>query len=162
MNSLESVTQQLQIAATALGQAADEMDDWAVKPAHSHNLREALGNIVQIQQEIDGSRHSPPPTQPDAADPDPDLTREEAALVNNLSDEELGEIDAALLSFAKRNWRKVAMLVALAMARELHQEGIPGAFYSQRVRKLVGEGRLLAQGDLHYMRFSEVRLPDGQ
>ena len=37
--------------------------------------------------------------------------------------------------------------------------GIPDIFYSQRVRHLVEEGKLESQGNLGYMRYSEVRLP---
>ena len=37
--------------------------------------------------------------------------------------------------------------------------GIPDVFYAQRVRKLVEDGHLEAQGNLAYMRYSEVRLP---
>jgi len=33
------------------------------------------------------------------------------------------------------------------------------AFYAQRVQILADQGRLESQGDLDYMRFSEVRLP---
>ena len=35
---------------------------------------------------------------------------------------------------------------------------IPDVFYSQRIRELVSGGQLQAQGNLHRMRFSEVRL----
>lgn len=35
---------------------------------------------------------------------------------------------------------------------------IPDVFYSHRVRDLVSNGHLEAQGNLHRMRFSEVRL----
>ena len=38
-----------------------------------------------------------------------------------------------------------------------HIKGIPDTFYAQRVRKLVEGSHLEAQGNLQYMRFSEVR-----
>jgi hypothetical protein len=37
--------------------------------------------------------------------------------------------------------------------------GIPDVFYSKRVAILVQEGKLLSQGDLNCMRYSEVKLP---
>jgi hypothetical protein len=33
-------------------------------------------------------------------------------------------------------------------------------FYAMRIQTLADQGRLESQGDLNYMRFSEVRLPD--
>ena len=38
-------------------------------------------------------------------------------------------------------------------------DGVPDAYYSRRIIKLVNDGLLDAQGDLREMRFSEVRLP---
>jgi len=40
--------------------------------------------------------------------------------------------------------------------------GIPGVYYSQRIRHFVEEGSLESQGNLAYMKFSEVRLPSRQ
>jgi hypothetical protein len=93
--------------------------------------------------------------------PDPDLTDEEKTLVEELSHEDLEHIDAALLSNAKSNWRKVAMIVGMTMMELPNRvKGIPDIFYSQRVRKLVEDGHLEFQGNLQCMRFSEVRLPN--
>jgi hypothetical protein len=36
---------------------------------------------------------------------------------------------------------------------------IPDGYYAQRVALLVNAGNLHSQGNLDYMRFSEVRLP---
>ena len=36
---------------------------------------------------------------------------------------------------------------------------IPDIYYAQRVRRLVAVGELESQGNLEYMRYSEVRLP---
>ena len=38
-------------------------------------------------------------------------------------------------------------------------ESIPDVFYSQRVKALVENGLLESQGNLDFMRYSEVRLP---
>jgi hypothetical protein len=92
--------------------------------------------------------------------PDPPLTPEEEAKVAQLAERELEAIDEVLMSNAHHRWRKVAMVVGLTMQHlENRVRGIPDLFYAQRVRKLVESGRLESQGNLAYMRFSEVRLP---
>jgi hypothetical protein len=64
-------------------------------------------------------------------------------------------IDYVLLAQASDRWRKVAMIVALAIeALETRVAGLPLA---QRVRHMVECGQLEAQEDLSRMRFSEVR-----
>lgn len=56
--------------------------------------------------------------------------------------------------------RKVAFLVGATMSDLPNRvKGIPDVFYSQRVAHLVGQGILVAEGNLQYMRFSEVRFP---
>jgi hypothetical protein len=92
--------------------------------------------------------------------PDPALTADEAALVSQLTDAQVAAIDAALLSHATPRSRKVAMIVSLAMSSLTDRvRGIPDLFYAQRIRKLVADGHLVAEGNLAFMRFSEVRLP---
>jgi len=44
------------------------------------------------------------------------------------------------------------------MNESTHVPGIPDIYYANRVRALVEAGRLESQGNLDYMRFSEVRL----
>jgi len=71
-------------------------------------------------------------------------------------------IDEAILSVAQPHWRKVAMIIA----KTAEVEGIGVAddengheVISSRIEALVGEGRLVAQGNLKRWRYSEVRLP---
>jgi hypothetical protein len=87
------------------------------------------------------------------------MTPEQLAKVAQLSQSEIRAIDETLLSNARHEWRKVAMVVGLTMTRCNDAVSLPDIFYSQRVRKLVEDGRLESQGNLVYMRFSEVRLP---
>ena len=92
--------------------------------------------------------------------PDPPLSPEELALVAQLTESQVAAIDAALMSHATKHWRKVAMLVGLAMSEiPERKRGIPDLYYAQRIRHLVANGRLESDGNLEYMRFSEVRLP---
>jgi hypothetical protein len=71
-----------------------------------------------------------------------------------------GYVDRLILSFAQVQWRKVAMIIA----KVVDASGRPGddaEFHdvAERVRALVEDGRLEAQGDLSKWRHSEVRLP---
>jgi hypothetical protein len=92
--------------------------------------------------------------------PDPPMSSEEAKVAASLSSEFVERIDAELLSHAKRSNRKVAMLVGLAMSNPaVRAPGLPDLLYSQRVRVLVEKGVLVGDGNLAYMRYSEVRLP---
>jgi len=88
------------------------------------------------------------------------LTPNESARVGQLTDAELAEIDTALMAQATPCGRKVAMVVALAMrALGSRSEGLPDVYFAERIRLLVDDGRLLADGNLDHMRFSEVRIP---
>ena len=92
--------------------------------------------------------------------PTPPLSSDEAAALAKLSREELASIDLAVLDCALPRWRKVAMVVGLAMEKLRAQyPQFSDTFYAERVRALADQGRLESQGDLSYMRFSEVRLP---
>lgn len=72
----------------------------------------------------------------------------------------VAKIDAALLSHARTQNRKVAMLVGLTMGdKALCVPGLPDVFYALRVKTLAARGLLIAEGDLDYMRYCEVRLP---
>jgi hypothetical protein len=93
-------------------------------------------------------------------DADGDLTPDQAKLVEQLTDSEIQAIDDALLANTSDKWRKVARVVGTTMMElPSRVEGIPDVYYSQRVRKLVNEGLLESQGNLSYMRYSEVRRP---
>jgi hypothetical protein len=92
--------------------------------------------------------------------PDGKLTREQETLVGQLAEAEVHEIDMALLSNTSDKWCKVAKVVAITMLElPLRIDDIPDIYYSQRVRKLVGNKQLEARGDLSYMGYSEVRKP---
>lgn len=92
--------------------------------------------------------------------PDPPLSPEEVAVVASLSKDFLRKADCVLLSHARSSWRKVSMLVGLAMMDSgLRIEGLPDLFFSLRIRRLVEAGSLESSGNLDCMRFCEVRLP---
>ncbi len=91
---------------------------------------------------------------------DSQLTPEQLILIKGLSEDQLESIDTALLASACEHWRKVSRIVSIAMdALPNKVNGIPDVFYSKRVAILAQEGKLLSQGDLNCMRYSEVKLP---
>lgn len=90
----------------------------------------------------------------------PPLSPEEQAVVARLSEADIEAIDATILAKSIHRWRKVARVVAEAMAAlEDRYPDVSYIFYAQRLIKLAEAGRLESQGKLTYMRFSEVRLP---
>jgi hypothetical protein len=92
--------------------------------------------------------------------PDGPMTAEQTAVADSLSRETIEKIDLSLLANAKPYGRKVAMLIGLAMMEpQLRVPGLPDLFYQGRVKELVKSGLLVAEGNLDYMRYSEVRLP---
>lgn len=97
----------------------------------------------------------------DEFEPDGPLTPEQEAVVEKLSPDDLAMIDEGLLSNCCDRWRKVAMVVGTTMTTggPHRYEKVPDVFYSQRVKALVEKGLLESQGNLDFMRYSEVRLP---
>jgi hypothetical protein len=54
----------------------------------------------------------------------------------------------------------VARIVGMAIGElQIKIPDVPDIYYAQRVQNLVALGKLESQGNLEYMRFSEVRLP---
>jgi len=90
---------------------------------------------------------------------DPPLDAEDLEAVAALTRDDLGAIDRAIIAASHTNWRKVALVVGTAMDAypDLYHD-VPDVFYAQRVRALVSAGQLEAQGNLHRIRFSEIRL----
>jgi hypothetical protein len=70
-------------------------------------------------------------------------------------------IDGLILSTAVAQWRKVAFIIGTVLrvcrnnAAEISEDDI-----ADRIRALVDEGKLQAQGNLSRWRHSEVRLPE--
>lgn len=99
-------------------------------------------------------------SSPTEDEPDTLLDPEEQELVDRLTLDQIQRIDAQLLAdCVAGRWRKSARIVGtawLALSKELPD--VPVGYYAQRVIALVEAGSLEAQGNLHYMRFSEVRL----
>lgn len=87
------------------------------------------------------------------------LTPEELQLAEQLTEEDIREIDRALLANVSHEWCKVARVVGTTMSEQPDRvTGLPDLYYSQRVAHLVELGVLEAEGDIKRMRFCEVRL----
>ena len=90
----------------------------------------------------------------------PPLSTEEQSVVAKLTDADLQIIDAAIMTNSSTRWLKVAMVVwQTEKALSDRYAGLSYIFYALRLIHLVDEGRLESQGNLEYMRFSEVRIP---
>ena len=89
--------------------------------------------------------------------PDTALEPEEEAFVRNQDAAAIAELDERLLAECSVQWRKAARVVAATMSSK---SMAPLGFLARRLDALSAAGRLEARGDLNYIRFSEVRLPD--
>lgn len=93
---------------------------------------------------------------------DPELSPEEYVRAALLTQNDLKVIDDIILENCTHRFRKVAMVVAYTLNQVPSQfADLADIFFSYRVRVLVAEGKLDGLGNLHRMRFSEVRLPTG-
>jgi hypothetical protein len=73
------------------------------------------------------------------------------------------QLDATILSHACERWLKAAMITARTMQdRGLDPADEQLGIVVARVRALVAQGRLVAQGEPSRPRFSEVRLPGAE
>lgn len=87
------------------------------------------------------------------------MNKSQQEIANSLPSEFIERVDNVLLSHAVSTYRKVAMLVGLAMMDDtVRVENLPDLFYRDRVKVLVSIGLLEAVGDLNKIGFSEVRL----
>lgn len=92
--------------------------------------------------------------------PNPPLSEQEQSVIARLTDYNRREIDAEILANCSSRWLKVARVVIWTeKALSDRYPGLSYVFYSQRLTQLAAEGRLESQGNLEYIRFSEVRLP---
>ena len=114
-------------------------------------LADLRGPLVRQYPELDASE---PLDQSESV-----LSSEQQEAVDLLTSVQISQIDRALLALCTSDWRKVAFIVGAVLA-QLDREfpGIPDAFYAQRIALLVSDGHIESQGNLDFMRYSEVRL----
>src|SRR5262245_45490876 len=93
--------------------------------------------------------------------PNPPLSREEKTAFAKLSVEEKAAIDKEILECLASHWQKVARVVI--RAEEKLRDRYPQfsyILYAERIRLMTKQSRIESQGNLRYLRFSEVRWPD--
>ena len=92
--------------------------------------------------------------------PYPDLSPDQKLIIANLSEQDINEIDNLLLSNSSKHWRKQAIVIGKTISKLKDKwPEIPDNYFALRINKLVKDGYLESQGNLRFMRFSEVRLP---
>ena len=89
---------------------------------------------------------------------DPEPSPMQLEVISKLTEEQIEEIDQAILNIVDERYRKVAFIVGSVMASLGNKfEGIPDVYYSKRVTRLVEKGDLVAQGFVGRMRYCEVK-----
>ena len=89
-----------------------------------------------------------------------ELNKEEQNQIDSLSSDVIAEIESILIKNSSSNWRKIARVVAETMMElESKYTDFSDLFYGQMVVNLIKKGKLVSQGDIYQMRFSEVKLP---
>ncbi len=120
-------------------------------------LGAAIGEIIQARKRVYEASPELETHEVDSQDSIP--TEEEEIKISKLTEDQISEIDNALLSFTSYEFRKVARVVGSTM---LHLKNrfpeIPDIFYSHRIQHLVSKGLLVSQGNLRFMRYSEIKL----
>jgi Protein of unknown function len=92
--------------------------------------------------------------------PNPPPSAKEESAIAKLTEADLQAIDSTILANCSHDWLKVARVI-LHTEKALKGRYSPDltfVFYTLRLMQLVMDGRLASQGNLQYMRFSEVRL----
>ncbi len=157
---IKLLSEALEKLETAFGEVLELSREKRDQNYDIENVGMAIGLIRKFQKPIFKRRPDLKPPPPKDYVPDPPLTKEQIEFVNKLNEIDIKRIDKALLSNTCKYWRKVARVVGTTML-ELSENipGIPDVFYAQRIQHLVEEGKLESEGNLAYMRYSEVRLP---
>ena len=69
------------------------------------------------------------------------------------------DLDRLILAAARTQWSKVAMIIGRVWL-ECGRDAVTDVAIAARIRDLVEDGKLQAQGNLARWRHSEVKLPD--
>jgi hypothetical protein len=124
-------------------------------------LRAVAASLVGAPEELRATAIRQCPDL-EGAEPIPDTQLEATQLefVSRLTATDLEVIDRTLVANSTSSWQKVHRVIGYALVDLKSQlPGIPLGLYAQRVAALVQNGALLAQGNLEFIRQSEVRLP---
>jgi hypothetical protein len=153
-------------ASSALAKAEAAVGRMPPGEERSQHLRVLAGLFADLlgKLRVSAVRQYPELVPPEPlGEPDTILDAEDEERASRLTAAELQVIDQSLLEHCSPQWRKVARVVGSAMTSMIKAfPDLPDGFYARRVIELVQSGSLESQGNLEYMRFSEVRLPRSQ
>ncbi|AJQ95079.1 DUF3658 domain-containing protein [Gynuella sunshinyii] len=163
MSSIESLNQLLSQAVENLELALEETMELKRNEKNSSIQIGKLGRSIGLIREFQSlifKQH--PELAPKSVVPDeeiPELNQEQKQAIASLTPEDIKRIDEELMSFATNRFQKVANIVGLFMLQsERHEPSIPDVFYGERIKILANAGLLESQGNLKFMRYSEVRI----
>ncbi len=121
-------------------------------------LKRLVGRIAELGSLALANEHAT--MSDETPEAKPPLTAAEKAAARRLTEEDLKIIDTAILECSRRDWQKLAKVCSRVHAELAARFPVFSyALYAERIAFLADQGLLEAQGDLDYLRFSEVRLP---
>ena len=154
------ITEAIEKLDSALMEALELSSEGSQELYQIGKLGRTIGLLREFQSPIFEKHPELMPSTPWQDEPEPRLTDEQTKSVSMLSEEKLKNIDNALLLYANNRFQKVAKIVATFITEsDLHTSGIPDIFYAERIERLSSKGLLESQGNLKFMRYSEVRVP---
>ena len=121
-------------------------------------LGRSIGLLREFQKSIFERNPHFQPAPPWQEEDESCLPKEQVEIVSKLTPEQLKEIDYGLLSFCSNKFPKVAKIVGSYMTSNSNKFDVIDLFYAQRIEKMADLGFLEYQGNLKFMRYSEVRL----
>ena len=142
-------------AEVAISQISDPTEQRELIQALTKSISSTLAAQAPTVQQY-------PEIQPPVPRGEPDTTidEEDVGVISKLTSVDIAAIDKAILAECAPSWRKVARVVGYALkALQPTLEEVPYGYYAQRVIALENAGLVESQGDLHYIRSSEIRLP---
>jgi hypothetical protein len=102
----------------------------------------------------------PTEEEPGAQFDDSPMGWDDYGLIDELTADTLGQIDAALMSLATPKPRKIAGIVGRTLTSSpARVPGLPDCFYLERVRLLIDSGALKLVGEIDDLMKGEVCLP---
>ena len=89
----------------------------------------------------------------------PEISIKEQQIIDNLTINDIKNIDIELLKNSTKTRQKTAMVIAKTIYKlEKDYPDIPIQFYLKRIIKLIEDKHLKAYGNIEYIRFSEIQL----
>ena len=137
----------------ALSETLNSNEDYSLG-----KLGRSIGLLREFQEPIFERNPDLRPASSLDSEVEPSLTQEQEYKVSKLTQNELKEIDDELLSLCTNTFQKVAKIVGTYMSTSSNKFELVDIFYAQRIEVMALSNILEHQGNLKFMRYSEVRL----